>query len=183
MKVLVPALLVLAFAAVTALGCSRSSPCPYGQCCSQYGYCSTGSSYCGAGCQGGACHLTILRAVLGAPQCGREAGGSKCPVYGECCSQYGYCGTGGSYCGSGCQSGGCHLTKLRAVLGNPQCGREAGGSPCSGGQCCSAYGYCGTGGSYCASGCQSGACYGAKFPAHVAGVVTEALIDQVVPAV
>jgi hypothetical protein len=131
MKALASVLLVLAFAVVTAHGCSSTDLCANNECCSQWGFCGTGGSYCGAGCQSGPCYRTILRAVLGEPSCGREAGGRQCPG-GDCCSQYGYCGTGGAYCGFRCQSG---------------------------------------------------PCYGAKFPAQVAGAVTEALIDQVVPAV
>jgi chitinase len=53
------------------------------------------------------------------------------------------------------------------------------GSPCSDNNCCSQYGYCGTGGDYCGAGCQSGPCYGAKLPAHVAGVVTK--VERVPP--
>src|SRR4051794_40986191 len=34
------------------------------------------------------------------------------------------------------------------------------GSPYGGNECCREYGYCGTGGSYCGPGCQSGPCYG-----------------------
>lgn len=36
-----------------------------------------------------------------------------------------------------------------------QCGRQAGGSVCSGGLCCSQYGYCGSTSAYCGAGCQS----------------------------
>lgn len=36
-----------------------------------------------------------------------------------------------------------------------QCGRQAGGALCPGGQCCSQYGWCGTTADYCSTGCQS----------------------------
>lgn len=36
-----------------------------------------------------------------------------------------------------------------------QCGRQAGGALCPGGQCCSTYGWCGTTPEYCSNGCQS----------------------------
>lgn len=36
-----------------------------------------------------------------------------------------------------------------------QCGRQAGGALCPGGQCCSKYGWCGTAPDYCSTGCQS----------------------------
>ncbi|GAV76989.1 Glyco_hydro_19 domain-containing protein/Chitin_bind_1 domain-containing protein [Cephalotus follicularis] len=36
-----------------------------------------------------------------------------------------------------------------------QCGRQAGGALCPGGQCCSKYGWCGTTSDYCNSECQS----------------------------
>ncbi|KAF8701357.1 hypothetical protein HU200_033687 [Digitaria exilis] len=40
-----------------------------------------------------------------------------------------------------------------------QCGSQAGGAVCANNLCCSQYGYCGLGGDYCGSGCQSGPCY------------------------
>ncbi|XP_010680951.2 antimicrobial peptide 1b [Beta vulgaris subsp. vulgaris] len=41
-------------------------------------------------------------------QCGRQAGGARCPG-GLCCSQYGYCGTTSQYCGRGQCQGQCRL--------------------------------------------------------------------------
>ncbi|BBN09525.1 basic endochitinase B [Marchantia polymorpha subsp. ruderalis] len=38
------------------------------------------------------------------------------------------------------------------------CGSQAGGALCSGSNCCSQFGYCGTGSAYCGTGCQSGPC-------------------------
>jgi hypothetical protein len=45
MKALALGFLVLAFAAVTTLGCSGSDLCANNECCSEYGYCGTGGSY------------------------------------------------------------------------------------------------------------------------------------------
>ncbi|KAM0874726.1 hypothetical protein ACQ4PT_037269 [Festuca glaucescens] len=56
MKALTLGLLLLAFAAVTTLGCSSSDLCANNECCSEYGYCGTGGSYCGKGCQNGPCY-------------------------------------------------------------------------------------------------------------------------------
>lgn len=36
-----------------------------------------------------------------------------------------------------------------------QCGKQAGGKVCPGGQCCSQYGWCGITDQYCKNGCQS----------------------------
>ena len=42
----------------------------------------------------------------------------------------------------------------------PQCGSQAGGLTCSNKYfCCSQFGYCGLGGVYCGTGCQSGPCF------------------------
>ncbi|KAJ7550567.1 hypothetical protein O6H91_07G106600 [Diphasiastrum complanatum] len=43
-----------------------------------------------------------------------------------------------------------------------QCGSGAGNKVCSGGLCCSKYGYCGTSDAYCGNGCQSGRCTGSS---------------------
>jgi Chitin recognition protein len=39
-----------------------------------------------------------------------------------------------------------------------ECGDTAGGQLCPNGLCCSTWGFCGSGGSYCGYGCQSGGC-------------------------
>jgi chitinase len=62
-KALALALLVLAFAAVTALGCGPGSPCSNGQCCSRYGYCGLGGDYCGQGYQSGPCYALTAHAA------------------------------------------------------------------------------------------------------------------------
>jgi hypothetical protein len=49
----------------------------------------------------------------------------------------------------------------KSILGGqdiPECGVQAGGASCTGGECCSQYGYCGTTNDYCciSLGCQQG---------------------------
>ncbi|KAK9758212.1 hypothetical protein RND81_01G215800 [Saponaria officinalis] len=45
---------------------------------------------------------------------------------------------------------------LMGMTSAAQCGRQAGGRRCSGGLCCSKYGFCGTTNEYCGAGnCQS----------------------------
>jgi len=46
------------------------------------------------------------------------------------------------------------LLCLRCIYGQGQCT----GNSCTGGLCCSQYGYCGTGPAYCGPGCQGGPC-------------------------
>lgn len=92
--------LLLTFALLSdANGSCPGTPCPKGQCCSQYGYCGTTSDYCGKGCQAGC--------PGNAPQCGKGAGGALCTAAlgGPCCSQFGFCGSTAAYCSKGCQSG------------------------------------------------------------------------------
>ncbi|KAK1603549.1 hypothetical protein QYE76_018867 [Lolium multiflorum] len=68
-KSLVVCMLVLAVAAVTALGinfdenyvsdnaqCGGRRRCPGGLCCSRFGYCGLGGDYCSVGCQNGPCY-------------------------------------------------------------------------------------------------------------------------------
>ncbi|XP_034683977.1 basic endochitinase-like [Vitis riparia] len=47
------------------------------------------------------------------------------------------------------------LLLVGASFGQEQCGSQAGGALCSGGLCCSQYGYCGSTPAYCSTGCQS----------------------------
>jgi hypothetical protein len=170
MKALALCMLVLAIAAVTALGfssdenavpgnaqCGGRRKCGGGLCCSRFGYCGLGGDYCGAGCQNGPCYRIANVDENDVPsnaQCGgrRRCGG------GLCCSRFGYCGLGGDYCGAGCQNGPCYRTANydeNALPANAQCG---GRKKCGGGLCCSKYGYCGRGRDYCGVGCQSGPC-------------------------
>ena len=64
------------------------------------------------------------------------------------------------------------LVSHAALVAGLECGVDAAGKPsCTGGQCCSQYGYCGSTSAYCGVGCQSlyGACTGAapsKSPSH-----------------
>ncbi|KAI8553947.1 hypothetical protein RHMOL_Rhmol05G0056600 [Rhododendron molle] len=44
---------------------------------------------------------------------------------------------------------------LLALASAEQCGTQAGGALCPGGLCCSKFGWCGNGGDYCSTGCQS----------------------------
>ncbi|KAG6779718.1 hypothetical protein NC652_011786 [Populus alba x Populus x berolinensis] len=47
------------------------------------------------------------------------------------------------------------LLSLFLGVSAEQCGRQAGGALCPGGQCCSQFGWCGNTDAYCGSGCQS----------------------------
>ncbi|KAI6699129.1 hypothetical protein NL676_019248 [Syzygium grande] len=53
---------------------------------------------------------------------------------------------------------------------------------CASDQCCSRWGYCGTGDAYCGIGCQAGPCSKLPLPNHVsvAKVVTEAFFDGII---
>jgi len=81
---------------------------------------------------------------------------------GECCSQWGWCGTGSEFCGTGCQiaygtctsTGGGGGTTPPITSPDDSCGGTT-GYTCGGNQCCSQYGWCGTGTAYCGNGCQS----------------------------
>jgi len=89
-------------------------------------------------------------------QCGN--GNGKCqPDY--CCSKYGWCGKTDDHCSAakGCQIkyGTCNgeSQEPESKPDDGRCGVDYGS--CPSGQCCSKYGYCGTGKSYCEAGCQS----------------------------
>ena len=47
------------------------------------------------------------------------------------------------------------LLSLLLGVSAEQCGRQAGGALCPGGQCCSQFGWCGNTDAYCGVGCQS----------------------------
>jgi len=98
-----------------------------------------------------------------------------------CCSKYGYCGNTEAHCGAGCQSefGSCNsksvvtttkkittskivktttinkatTTVAKKISTNGLCG--VGNGSCPNNQCCSQFGYCGKGATYCGTGCQS----------------------------
>ena len=146
--------------------------CINGQCCSVFGWCGTSDDHCTArkGCQSkyGTC----------TGKCGPGYG--KCPD-GECCSSKGWCGITDKYCNSslGCQSefGICKNGTLSSFVkkntdvksddeddenvNKEKCGPGVG--KCPSGQCCSIYGWCGSGDDFCSpsNGCQSefGECY------------------------
>ncbi|KAL3772120.1 hypothetical protein ACHAWO_013525, partial [Cyclotella atomus] len=102
----------------------------------------------------------------------KTCGANKPCNNGQCCSQWGYCGTGNAYCGTCCQYG-CPTSPTTPTVtlpptkqpppptNNPPstcpavsaaCGP---GNPCSGGLCCSEWGYCGSTEAYCGTCCQS----------------------------
>ncbi|ORX78353.1 hypothetical protein BCR32DRAFT_235133, partial [Anaeromyces robustus] len=99
-------------------------------------------------------------------RCGKDFSNTYCP-YDECCSKDGYCGETNDHCyiGYGCQSefGQCNKTlkpkeniSTNGFLSTDgRCGIVFGNTVCPEGQCCSKFGYCGTGKEYCGSNCQS----------------------------
>ncbi|KAI5292014.1 hypothetical protein KEM52_006682 [Ascosphaera acerosa] len=116
---------------------------------------------------------------------GRCGNGVVCEgsVFGKCCSKSGYCGNGPAYCGMqarqaalrskfaadtcitgihSCHSGLCD-TAVGQVSIDGRCGPKwSGDMTCVGskfGDCCSVFGFCGSGPAFCAPGqCASGAC-------------------------
>lgn len=58
-----------------------------------------------------------------------------------------------------------------------QCGRQAGGVVCPGGQCCSQFGWCGTVPDYCNNGCQS-QCGGSGGGGDIGGLVSQDTFNQ-----
>jgi hypothetical protein len=150
--------------------------CLTGLCCSEYGWCGAGEVYCSAGCQNafGVCsEVTVTSTVQTPPgptnlspdnSCG-GTNGYNCPT-GLCCSEYGWCGAGEVYCSVGCQNafGVCSEVTVTSTVQTPpgptnlspdnSCG-GATGYVCGTGLCCSEYGWCGSGDTYCAAGCQN----------------------------
>ena len=51
------------------------------------------------------------------------------------------------------------LALLIAVAEAAECGSQGGGKICPDNECCSTYGFCDIGDSWCGQGCQSGPCY------------------------
>ncbi|KAJ0249409.1 hypothetical protein HA466_0149070 [Hirschfeldia incana] len=152
--------------------------CPNGLCCSKEGYCGTTEPYCGPGCQSQCDYVPPPTAppppdpYVPVPQCGHEANGTLCPN-GLCCSKEGYCGTTKPYCGPGCQSQ-CNYVPPPTSPPPPdpyhpveQCGRQANGTLCPNGLCCSKWGWCGDTPPYCDldKGCQSQCTLPAPAPA------------------
>ncbi|RPA91178.1 hypothetical protein L873DRAFT_1715215 [Choiromyces venosus 120613-1] len=135
----------------------------FGNCCSSYGYCGNTTAHCGGGCQP---NFGTCDGINYSPDgsCGPTFSNYICtPNFGNCCSGSGYCGNSTAYCGAGCQgsystTGACLTTGVSSVDGS--CG-GTNGYTCTGGafdgQCCSAYGWCGSDTAHCsaAAGCQS----------------------------
>ncbi|ORX76333.1 hypothetical protein BCR32DRAFT_183369, partial [Anaeromyces robustus] len=140
-----------------------NTDCPAGQCCSKYGWCGTGDKYCGIGCQEkyGICNSIVesdhSKKISTDNRCGPDNGDTECPS-GQCCSKYGWCGTGDKFCGIGCQEeyGICNsiIEPVHIISNNTRCGPDNGNADCPSGQCCSTYGWCGTGSAYCGKGCK-----------------------------
>ena len=58
-----------------------------------------------------------------------------------------------------------------------QCGRQAGGALCPGGQCCSQFGWCGNTDDYCKNGCQS-QCSGSSGSTDLGKLITREKFEQ-----
>ncbi|KAM3695807.1 hypothetical protein ACB098_07G161700 [Castanea mollissima] len=59
-----------------------------------------------------------------------------------------------------------------------QCGRQAGGALCPGGQCCSQFGWCGTTADYCNTGCQSQCGGGGGGGGDIGGIISRDSFNQ-----
>lgn len=59
-----------------------------------------------------------------------------------------------------------------------QCGRQAGGALCPGGQCCSQFGWCGTTPDYCTNGCQSQCSGGGGGGGDIGSLISRNNFDQ-----
>ncbi|XP_030942484.1 endochitinase 2-like [Quercus lobata] len=59
-----------------------------------------------------------------------------------------------------------------------QCGTQAGGALCPGGQCCSQYGWCGTTPNYCNTGCQSQCGGGSGGGGDIGGIISRDSFNQ-----
>ena len=58
-----------------------------------------------------------------------------------------------------------------------QCGRQAGGALCPGGQCCSKFGWCGTTSDYCTNECQS-QCGGSSAGGDIGSLISKDAFNQ-----
>ncbi|KAJ1984100.1 hypothetical protein H4R33_004506 [Dimargaris cristalligena] len=152
--------------------CDADKSCPGSQCCSQWGFCGVGDGFCGAGCKNGPCsgnggsnpQPTSTSTAPTKPTnistdgtCGAD---KSCPGS-QCCSQWGFCGVGDGFCGAGCKNGPCSgnggdnpqptststpPTKPTNISTDGSCSAS---KACPSGQCCSIWGFCGTGPSFC----------------------------------
>ncbi|KAJ4824771.1 hypothetical protein Tsubulata_045136 [Turnera subulata] len=70
---------------------------------------------------------------------------------------------------------------LSLLLGSSsaeQCGRQAGGAKCSGGLCCSQYGWCGDTAEYCTDGCQSQCGGGGGGGGDLGSIISRATFEE-----
>ncbi|KAM9874215.1 hypothetical protein VDGL01_11718 [Verticillium dahliae] len=136
----------------------------FGDCCSSSGFCGKSTDHCGAGCQSsfGTC-TTGAGSVSTDGSCGKNGKTCKGSTFGDCCSANGFCGKSSDHCGTGCQGsfGTCNGA-ADSLSKDGACGSRN-GKTCVGagfGTCCSSTGYCGSTGSHCGQGCQTGSSSG-----------------------
>jgi chitinase len=93
--------------------------------------------------------------------CGFGTLGDGICANGQCCSRAGWCGVTSDYCGGNSYSG---KDVSPGGINAPMCGGGSLGTPssayygfCSGGNCCSKYGWCGSTSDYCGGNSISGA--------------------------
>jgi len=121
--------------------CNADCPCPEGYCCSKFGYCGTGELFCGEGCQNGSCNDKTSTAATTITT-------TTVP---QVISTTNAITTSSS-------------TVESSIPTSIDCSTLAVGScnelcPCANpDNCCSKYGYCGTGSQYCGAGCVNGPC-------------------------
>jgi len=146
--------------------CSKDCPCSNGMCCSSHGFCGSNENYCGVGCLSGPCLYN--KKPNECPNDGTCNADCPCPK-GYCCSKYGYCGAGKDFCGTSTVKTTTLVSPVKTSLpaSTPstincdtinigECNESC---PCKdSNQCCSKYGFCGTGSKYCGAGCVSGPC-------------------------
>lgn len=110
----------------------------------------------------------------------------------QCCSKWGFCGTGPDYCGPGCKSGPCTAAPLAPPTTTPQSPPSQPPSPqpvsplpsckaCRPDECCSKWGFCGKGATYCVSGCSAGPCFRKTDPTP--GLSVGALVGIIVGSI
>ncbi|BBN03556.1 basic endochitinase B [Marchantia polymorpha subsp. ruderalis] len=73
------------------------------------------------------------------------------------------------------------LTIVAAHCAAEQCGKQANFALCGDGNCCSEWGWCGLGDSYCGSGCQSGPCSGSTGAGSLGDILTKAVFENNFP--
>lgn len=141
--------------------CTGSS---FGECCSTYGWCGSGPEWCSASscqfafgtCPPPSASTTPTPAPI-VSQNGQCGPGVTCKgsAFGNCCSAAGWCGSTAEYCSltTRCQPtfGSCGLS----VSMDGSCGNGLGCIGSTFGDCCSQYGFCGSGDEYCREGCRA----------------------------